>query len=162
MKIILLLLLGLPICMSGNNNAQEITIRDLYVCVEKHACESAFKGWKLSFETIFEYDGALDEIEWVITARKDGQTRYFHVSEKIGYERKTGQSVHETRLKEVKTPEEDWSHNFDWDEGEWSGERGTSAHWVPFGDGVVGICSKGESASWGIPKRVCFAREIQP
>jgi len=136
--------------------------RDIFAVI-MHDAKPPIRGWSLKFDRAgIEFGGSIDYDEYVITATKKGKSPlYFHLSVKEGVELDTDQSVYEVRVKQVKTPGEDWNHNAYWDLGEWSGEKGKSAHWVPDKDGKAGTCTTGGNwlgmSEYPTTKAECFA-----
>lgn len=139
--------------------SQSVTPRDIFG-VLMHDKKPPIRGWGLEFRaTGITTEGAIDYNEWVITATKSNRKCYFHASVRSGGDEDTAQSLYEVRVKAVSSPDEDWNHNFYWDEGAWSGAKGKSAHWVPFKDDPTqGTCSTpGGGMSWApATKKACF------
>lgn len=136
----------------------DIHPRDIFSLVMRNA-NSPIRGWTFKWEkTGLTIWSEIDFDEYIITAHKKGHPdAYFHVSIASGVENSTEQSLYEVRVKQIKTPGEDWNHNFWWDEGEWKGERGRSDHWVPLPDNPKeGVCTHGGWSMMPVTKDGCF------
>lgn len=141
------------IYFSGHDR-KKLMVADIFHCIETKTCKAPIKGWKLTFDTLMEWRGGLDWSEEIITAKKGKETRYFHTMVKIGVDPENDQSVYEIRVKQVSTLDEDWNHNFNWDEGEWNGVKGHSRHYVD------GWCStSSESSMCCMTREQCFHPE---
>lgn len=85
---------------------EDIYPRDIFRVVNDQSGDKPVRGWVLDWKLTEEFDGSVDSVEYLITATKGSEKRYFWVRKESGVEPKTGQSLSSTRVKQLDSPRE--------------------------------------------------------
>lgn len=134
-KQLALLLAIASVYAQAKPSKDEIFVRDIFHCLRTDTCYSPIHGWVLKYGGPgYDWAGSVDISEFVFTASKGTDKRYFWVHIETGVEEKTGQSVDMIRVRQLESPDQSpynsdlqrhalWSddHSLAWLDGKYGG-----------------------------------------
>lgn len=133
--------------------AEECYPRDIFAYLRNNKYD--LHGWRLEFKPQIVFSGSLDWATYIVTARKGKLERYFWVLEKSGVDQENQQSVDETRVKQLDSPDENPERNKWWEKGFW--DKAHRTLWVPFSsDRTLGVCDWGGISMSPMTRATCF------